>query len=963
MKTLLSPVLSLILVLGSCNQGKILDNGLLEAGFSENGLSSITNMQTGDRINIIHDEFLVIIDGDSIKPGNVETLRIEKNDDSRTFHFKNKDYKIRVVYELKKGWEFISKQVFIVNGSKDIIKIEEVQPFSLDIDNEISGNIDLTGGRYGKLIRYSQTGASSFFLVQNPYTLYNLSGGKLSGKYDADMVWEKSSGEFPSDRACLGLYSLTGNTLRHDLLPEWSYVEDPEQYVNEGIQLDYADINALTDCARSFLLVNPKKAARVHIGWCENDYQVDVATAEGRKEYLRIIDQAAAVGCNNVLYTPNHSVYGPLENNKDAWGWENLLWLGLGQKVRSGEWVPGKDSLPADIKQMIDYAAEKGVKLMAYVYPSLPFMQDSSWTAWRTKAGEKPEHYLTVDTGLKSFQDWFIDMCITFYKQTGISGYSFDHWWIAYEDENGLVSSKYQQWFGTRRILEELRRRAPEIIIDGRQQYHHFGTYTWLAGTYPHPMMSDEQPGSFNPFPDLSTDRISADRQRYIAHRLMVRDFTPIEILPGFITHQTQRSDADREMRRDSYRTKDWDYTGWKYSLISTIGTAPFNLVVNYLPARDETEFRSFSAEDKAFFNKWLDFADENLDVLRNLRPVLGQPMAGRCDGTAAIQDNRGFLFIFNPNYGEKTAEIILDESIGLESGGRFILREIYPLEERNIAHPVKGFFDHGDKVEIPMTGTSALVIRIVPIPEEFGSAVLFNSEGNVETDEERLKIEQVRGQCGKTAEIMVYHPKAETIEGLSINGIEASFETRGKLIKSTILFDGFSFSQELKSDDTYNQSKRDYKFIIPGRIKEQLDQRRKEWPVEYSEDDLLATWTDPSRLLLFINIADPYREEQEEWNDGNQTRTRTLRIPMKKEEVKLEINGMNVPVFEAYNGVYPYVTRTFLGFYADISSLQADVEHELKISLPNDLKPGQFQGLFFHNIEEEYTDRIIPEL
>ena len=40
----------------------------------------------------------------------------------------------------------------------------------------------------------------------------------------------------------------------------------------------------------------------------------------------------------------------------------------------------------------------------------------------------------------------------------------------------------------------------------------------------------------------------------------------------------------------------DWDLLGWKYSVISTLATAPFNLVVNFLPARDEREFKAFAA-------------------------------------------------------------------------------------------------------------------------------------------------------------------------------------------------------------------------------------------------------------------------------------------------------------------------------------------------------------------------------
>jgi hypothetical protein len=116
------------------------------------------------------------------------------------------------------------------------------------------------------------------------------------------------------------------------------------------------------------------------------------------------------------------------------------------------------------------------------------FKQDPAWTRW---VGDKAGGYLGCDTGVRSFQDWLVDKLVTFRQQTGAGGFSFDYWWIAYDK----ATSKYAQWYGCRRVLESLRQRMPDVVIDGRQQYHWFGPWTWLAGSYPHPMGTDEQPG------------------------------------------------------------------------------------------------------------------------------------------------------------------------------------------------------------------------------------------------------------------------------------------------------------------------------------------------------------------------------------------------------------------------------------------------------------------------------------
>ena len=64
-------------------------------------------------------------------------------------------------------------------------------------------------------------------------------------------------------------------------------------------------------------------------------------------------------------------------------------------------------------------------------------------------------------------------------------------------------------------------------MIDGRQAYHLYGPWSWLAGTYPHPTLNDEQPESFVPFPDLHFDRVSADRERWTAWRYRNHEFAP----------------------------------------------------------------------------------------------------------------------------------------------------------------------------------------------------------------------------------------------------------------------------------------------------------------------------------------------------------------------------------------------------------------------------------------------------
>ena len=681
---------------------------------------------------------------------------------------------------------------------------------------------------------------------------------------------------------------------------------------------------------------------RAHIGWCENDYQIDIGTPEGRAEYKRIIDQAAAVGCQHVLVTPANNLVAPVSENRDAWSWENILWFNLGQKIRKDEWDPKneKDAMPASVQEILDYVKSKNLKPMAYVYPSLPFLQKPEWTSWVPNG--RPGGYLGADTGQRSFQDWLVGKLVDFSRRTGASGYSFDHWWIAYDE---TVSSRYAQWDGCRRILAELRRQLPDAVIDGRQQYHGFGPWTWLAGTYPHPLASDEQPESFRSFPDLHWDRGSADRQRRTAWWYRMSQLAPVEITPGYMTHQTGRNDEKGQCPRTRFRAADWDLLGWKFSVISSIGTAPFNHVVNFLPARDEREFKAFSGADQKWLRDWLDWTDRNLEVLRNVKPVLGPPQLGRADAWAACKGDRGFLFLFNPNYRELGVELPLDRSMGLTSGGPFVLKQLYPDAEKGrlVAVPGKPLWNSGDRLGLPLPATEALVLEISPAPARVEEPLLLGAVGKAALDGNRLALTGVAGEPGTERTLTVVLPANRKVNTFTVNGTATPFKQSDNLIVATIRFAGERFGrcQQIGAfDPSFTGGTFKGEAAIPARVFDQIKARQRAWPVEYSEAERQAAYLNSDRLLLFINVAEPDDE---------------------KMKVALQVDGQPVPVKPAYTSVVRSNPRnTFVGWYADLTALAPGVKHTFSVQLPT-LNPGQFQGLFFDTVEAEYTTNLAP--
>ncbi len=923
-----------------------LENGNISADFDSSGLAQLTLLNSKQSLILANDSAMLTVNGERLAAPGLKLVDTKRQKESIVYTYQAGDKQLRVIYELKPGWKFVSKQLVLTLPPGRTVRIDAAEAFRTELKTPVAREQKASNGSGAVFLRLGEVAESkrygAFFVLQNPFLKWQHKDGQVALGYVPDLEWRAAYGPFVSDRVCIGLYTLSGVEYPMHNLGEWQYVRDPQRAFDGQPALDQAEFDAVTDCVDAFALCRPTHSLRVHVPWCENDYQIDVATPDGRKEWKRILDQAAAVGCQHSLFTPANGTLASLKDNADAWGWENCLWLGLGQKIRKGAWDIAKDPIPPSIQEMLDYARFRKVKLVAYVYPTLGWKQNPEWTAW---CHGRTGGYVGADTGVRSFQDWFVDQLVAFQRRTGVSGYCFDHWWIGYEPntkEGQKPTSKYAQWYGCRRILEELRRRIPDVVIDGRQQYQWFGAWTWLGGSYPHPTTNDEQPGSFKNFPDLHFSRVSGDRQRWASWYYHMEQFTPWELVPGYMTHQTPRSDAKGQCVRDhAFHSRDWDYLGWRYSVMSSIGTAPFNHVVDLLPARDETEFKHFRRQDQKWLRGWMDWTDANRAMLHHLRPIIGPPLLGRVDGTAAIVGDHGFVFLYNPNYRALDAQFALDASIGLTKGDAFVLRELYPRAGRLLGKPHSGLWHRGDKVSLPIKGPEALVVGVMPA-ESLERPVLLNAIGKAVLSGDSLVLSGVEGEVGTTAELAVLLPPDRKVAQVSVNGQRfGSFEQHNDVAMLPVMFTGqrFEHCQQVGSYDPNSSDKLiRADFTVPQQVFAQLAERRKAWPIPYTAEELLATRRGSDRLLLYIHIADP----SDKWNVG------------------LTINGQPVEVKRAYSDVFPLGReRTFTGFYADVSNLKPDTRHEVAVTLPDNLQPGQFQGLFFENVETCYTSEL----
>jgi hypothetical protein len=917
-----------------------LTNGRVTAQFGDRGLTSLAGPEAGQAARFAQDDIAVTIGDRAYSSRELPLPTRLAAKDRVTYTWAAAPYRVTVVYEIAQGWRFVSKRISI-EGSGKPYRVSEVVVFDSALADPVAGDFvpksaraNLGTGDYGACLRFDRT-RGMLVVAQNPFLAFRRDAQAFSLRYKPDLDWNPADGPFVADRGLIALYTMTGRVLPDRMLAEWRLGPGDAK---PG--MDEAEVEAFTDMVRAFTLAKPARPVNVFVPWCLNDYQIDIGTAEGRAEYKRVFDVAAELGADYAIFAPTNSDLAKREDSTDDWSWENLLWAGFGQKIRKNEWHPKTGPIPQSVQEMLDYAAGRKVKLLAYVYPVLAFSQNPEWLTARQNNPER----LYGNLGFRSLQDWLIATLVAFHDRLGLGGYAFDH---AFLNIDG--TSRYAQWAGWRRVMEELRRRIPDIVIDGRQAYHLYGPWGWLAGSYPHPTFNDEQPESFMPFPDLHFDRVSANRERWTAYRYRNYEFAPSELVPGFITHQTSRSDdsgdmpqrkTDRGVMLLPLRARDWDYLGWRYSLLSSIAVAGWNNVIDMIPARDLEEYGSFSDADRKWFRRWIDWTAANKEFLRQTRTILGQPAIGKVDGTSAIIGSRGYVFLFNPNGRRLDAEFSLDATIGFTGSGLVQLRELYPLENRMVGKPASGLWSAGDRVTISMDGGSALVLEVLPAPAALSAPMLFGAPGTATVAGGQLSIDGVRGEAGTTRDLEVLPPSGGPVTAVRVNGHSLPFtRAAAGAITIPVSFAGTPFRQYQQIgvvDPAFAGGRFSAQFAVPQRVFDQLAARRRAWPIPWTVEDYRTTWLAPERLLLFVQIAEP----DPSW------------------EATLTIDGRVVELRKAYSAVRA-APRTLVGFYADLSLIAADREYTLELDLPR-LRPGQLQGVFFENVETEYTDRII---
>src|SRR2546421_3879770 len=301
-------ILSFALCSPSPAQNFELSNNHIIVAFGPRGLKSITDRSSNTVENFKSDEFSFSVDQDEIDSSSLAP-EVKRSADQITYIYKSHGYTFDVVYEIGVAWHFVTKQIRIAAAPRPSYLVHRVEPLRTTMQQPVVSvftpgtYLPQFGARqghrgdeyptheFGTFLRFSQT-QGLMLLIQNPFLTAKRTGETVSLNYAPEMQWKSSWSPFLSDIACIGTYKLSGNRIPARMILEWQV--PPGAFLDDGA--DRAEIEAFTDCVRQFLIHPPPKPIRVEIGWTLNDYQIVVASQEGRAEFKRVLESAADLG-------------------------------------------------------------------------------------------------------------------------------------------------------------------------------------------------------------------------------------------------------------------------------------------------------------------------------------------------------------------------------------------------------------------------------------------------------------------------------------------------------------------------------------------------------------------------------------------------------------------------------------------------------------------------------------------
>jgi hypothetical protein len=271
------------------------------------GLTELTSSRLSGPLTVVGDSIsLQVGGGKTLAPGAGLTFKSTQHtatNASLTWSIPGGGV-LTALYTLEPGWPMLSKRVYLnMPAQTSIHQVELLGQLGLNVTSATPWATD-----YGKpeslnhaaAFHRCNAGDGLMITVTNPFgQLKSVAvGTQITGGYGEVGI---NTSTFTSDHVLLAPYawSMKSGWIRPQTLA------GVDHSASAPAMLNTAERDIFVAVVESQLLRAPDddfRTVKVNVAWDENDYQIDIATSEGRAEYKRIIDRNAQLNVSHIVF-------------------------------------------------------------------------------------------------------------------------------------------------------------------------------------------------------------------------------------------------------------------------------------------------------------------------------------------------------------------------------------------------------------------------------------------------------------------------------------------------------------------------------------------------------------------------------------------------------------------------------------------------------------------------------------
>lgn len=912
----------------------------LEIELLPNGaISRINNHVARETYALAQDSFIITTSRGVFTNRGLTPEAVESREGILSYRFRNRhEYAVSLRYRLTANGESVERWLEIedLRVPLDLLNIQIGSTFADHAPDQAIEYATFWNTPTTVFLRWPRGGI--FTGIENPFFRAETNTASVGLSYEPSLIFHAGD-SYQSDPHYLGVYSRSGRMVADHYHPTLTRDRPLPRFRNPSghVPLDWNEIQAMRRFVLGYLAPRLDRfTCALYMFWYPIE-QLWSATSEGHPDdatleakYRRIVENFAELGGDLIIFNPLFPYTRPVDS--------------------SGCWNVAPQQSSAG--RILALAQEKGIDCGFYMgtaahgkegnAAALPFAEhEQSWKKVDLAGATCGENCMACE----QYADWWFGVQRNTIARFNLKFWSWDpgpgHGSFCYSREHGHLPGKgaYKGWREATRLAGRLKHEFPKLKLMafyGRKEYGLWGLkhfdlqesyweQTLLYGATKHS--------------DLHDDRINADGARY--QSWWNENF---RFLPTAMNHALVHRIGENSY--DSRLSKAWDHLGWRYALLSAIASSG-SAIQCILP-----ENLNHVAAFTAFYRKWLGWAREHFDYVRYNVSLGDQVRPGGVDIYARIRQQHGFIFLCNSAPRPARVEFALDASVGLLMAGRFTLRELHPASGRLYFDSVhqRGIFATGDTVSITVPAHEVCLFEL----ERFSNArlpLVFGVTGRVEAGPRKIVIEQMLGQPGERAALMLLTNKAQQTPEIILNNKAVSWTAAGLYRRAMLQFEGRALPRALDHWRLADGKQ----FIFP--LHEAADTLDLETDVFLgaSIKSLLARAT-PANLAEYQDLLEQWRKILPHTYAWARPDRLWFVLPFTNadhvEEVSLSLNGRPVPLEWFAPKDRPKGSRVIA--YADLTDLvEFDVVNRLALSLRG-LGANQFLGPYLDYPPEE---------